>query len=353
MGAHIHLEADEVDALVLQAHALVEGEFAAEQDAAVSADDALPGDAGPGLVQRPGDLAGGAGITGGIGDVSVGGDLAPGNAADDGEHAVEHGFGVFRLGRCGHRFVTSWLQTGKREDVPLILSHMSHRVFLLEDDAEISALVKMNLEAAGLEVAAFRTATGFVSYAEEFKPGLFLLDIMVPGGDGRDICREIRASKHLAHVPVVFLTARVREEDKVFGLEQGADDYITKPFSPREMVARVKAVLRRFERPLTEAVVQAGAIEIDPVAMVVTVRGEQIPTTATEFRLLDFFARNAGRVFTRDRLLDAVWRDTAFVTPRSVDVYVRRLREKIEANAEEPEYIRTVRGIGYKFEAPR
>ncbi|MBV9670622.1 MAG: response regulator transcription factor [Acidobacteriales bacterium] len=229
---------------------------------------------------------------------------------------------------------------------------MSRKVFLLEDDAEISQLVKLHLEAAGHEVIAFRSATGFVQRAEQSSPELFLLDIMVPGGDGRDVCAQIRKSRNLAHVPIVFLTARASEEDRVFGLEQGADDYITKPFSPRELVARVKAVLRRFERPLADTLVQAGEIEIDPVAMKVTVRGDLITTTATEFRLLEFFARNAGRVFTRDRLLDAVWRDTAFVTPRSVDVYVRRLREKIERDPEDPQYLRTMRGIGYKFEVP-
>jgi DNA-binding response OmpR family regulator len=230
---------------------------------------------------------------------------------------------------------------------------MNRKVFLLEDDPEISELVKLHMESAGHEVVAFRSATGFVQKAEQSSPELFLLDIMVPGGDGREVCAQIRKSRNLAHVPVVFLTARASEEDRVFGLEQGADDYITKPFSPRELVARVKAVLRRFERPLAETVVQAGDVEIDPVAMRVLVRGEHITTTATEFRLLEFFARNAGRVFTRDRLLDAVWRDTAFVTPRSVDVYVRRLREKIERDPDEPQYLRTMRGVGYKFEVPR
>jgi two-component system phosphate regulon response regulator PhoB len=152
---------------------------------------------------------------------------------------------------------------------------------------------------------------------------------------------------------VIFLTAKGGEADRVLGLELGADDYISKPFSPREMVARVKAVLRRFERPLSPSPTKIGDVEIDPGAMTLTVRGQIVPTTATEFRLLDYFARHTGRVFTRDQLLDAVWRDTAYVTPRSVDVYVRRIREKIEPDPEDPRYLRTVRGAGYRFEAPK
>jgi DNA-binding response OmpR family regulator len=154
-------------------------------------------------------------------------------------------------------------------------------------------------------------------------------------------------------VPVIFLTAKSSEADRVVGLELGADDYISKPFSPRELVARVKAVLRRFERPLAPDLVKVGDLEIDSGAMVLKVRGKAVETTATEFRLLDYLARHVGRVYTRDQLLDAVWRDTAFVTPRSVDVYVRRIREKIERDPENPRHLRTVRGAGYRFEAPR
>ena len=150
---------------------------------------------------------------------------------------------------------------------------------------------------------------------------------MVPGKDGLEICRTIRQTPGLASVPVIFLTAKSSEADRVLGLELGADDYIAKPFSPRELVARVKAVLRRFERPLPPSPIKVGDIEIDPSAMTLTVRGNSVSTTATEFRLLDYFARHKGRVFSRDHLLDSVWRDTAYVTPRSVDVYVRRIRE--------------------------
>jgi len=176
---------------------------------------------------------------------------------------------------------------------------------------------------------------------------------MVPGKDGLELCRQIRHIPALAPTPVMFLTAKSGEADRILGLELGADDYIPKPFSPRELVARVKAVLRRFERPLSQSPMKIGDIEIDPGAMTLNVRGSPVPTTATEFRLLDYFARHIGRVFTRDQLLDSVWRDTAYVTPRSVDVYVRRIREKIEPDPENPRYLKTVRGAGYRFEAPK
>jgi two-component system phosphate regulon response regulator PhoB len=192
-----------------------------------------------------------------------------------------------------------------------------------------------------------------IADAEKQPPEVFLLDVMIPGGDGLELCRRIRQNAALATIPVIFVTARISETDRVLGLELGADDYITKPFSPRELVARVKAVLRRFERPLSPQLLKAGDIEVDTGAMVLTVRGKKVPTTATEFRLLDYLARHAGRVFTRDQLLDAVWRDTQFVTPRSVDVYVRRIREKIERDPESPRMLKTVRGAGYRFEAPR
>jgi len=225
------------------------------------------------------------------------------------------------------------------------------QIFLVEDDADIARLVRHHLEAAGYAVRVFSTIPPVLAEAQKSRPALFLLDIMVPGGDGLDLCRRIRSSESLAASPIIFLTAKSGEADRVLGLELGGDDYISKPFSPRELVARVKAVLRRFEPPLAPAVHEVGDIRIDSGAMTLTVRGRNVPTTATEFRLLDYLARHAGRVFSRDQLLDAVWRDTAFVTPRSVDVYVRRLREKIERDPENPQHLKTVRGMGYRFEA--
>ncbi len=230
---------------------------------------------------------------------------------------------------------------------------MKQTIFVVEDDPDISRLVRHHLEAAGYAVRSFSSGAGVLATAEKEPPSLFLLDIMVPAGDGLELCRRVRESPKLASTPVIFLTARSGEADRVIGLELGADDYMTKPFSPRELVARTRAVLRRFERPLTPAVVKVGDIEIDAGAMTLAVGGRAVTTTATEFRLLYHFARHPERVFSRDQLLDAVWRDTSYVTPRSVDVYVRRIREKIERDAENPRYLRTVRGAGYRFEAPK
>ena len=226
-------------------------------------------------------------------------------------------------------------------------------IFVLEDDADISRLVQYNLQAAGYDVKAYAAIDRIVGDAERQPPALFLLDIMVPGGDGLDLCRRLRLNGKLSSVPIIFLTARAAENDRVQGLELGADDYITKPFATRELVARVKAVLRRFERPSAPSVVQFEEIEIDASAMQLRVKGELVTTTATEFRLLDYLARHPGRVFSRDHLLDAVWGDARFVTPRSVDVYVRRIREKIEEDAETPRYLKTMRGAGYRFEIPK
>ena len=230
---------------------------------------------------------------------------------------------------------------------------MKHSVLVVEDDNDIARLLQHHLEAANLSVRTFGSATGVIEAAEGKVPSLFLLDIMIPGGSGLDLCRQIRQNRLLASTPVMFLTARGSESDRVTGLDMGGDDYITKPFSPRELVARVKAVLRRFERPLHPAKIFAGDIEIDSGAMTVAVRGTSIETTATEFRLLEYLARHSGKVFTRDQLLDAVWRDRQYVTERSIDVYVRRLREKIEQQPDDPLYLRTVRGAGYRFETPK
>jgi len=230
---------------------------------------------------------------------------------------------------------------------------LSQTIFVLEDDTDIARLVQHHLEAAGFAARLYSTPTYLIADAERKAPALFLLDIMVPGGDGLDVCRRLRSHPGLSSVPIIFLTARAGENDRVLGLEMGADDYITKPFATRELVARVRAVLRRFERPESISVIRFEEVVIDANAMQLTVRGAVMPTTATEFRLLDYLARHPGRVFSRDHLLDAVWGDARFVTPRSVDVYVSRIREKIEADPENPRHLKTVRGAGYRFEFPK
>jgi DNA-binding response OmpR family regulator len=230
----------------------------------------------------------------------------------------------------------------------------NQKIFLLEDDLDIARLVRHNLESAGFRVRSFSSTANVITDAQKERPSLMLLDIMVPGGDGLDLCGQVRQSgAPLAGTPIVFLTAKTSETDRILGLELGADDYITKPFSPRELVARIKAVLRRCEAPLAPACIKAGELEIDANAMTLSVRGEMVTATATEFRLLHYLAQHSGRVFTRDQILDAVWRETTFVSPRSVDVYVRKLREKIEQDSEHPRYLRTVRGTGYRFEVPK
>jgi len=223
-------------------------------------------------------------------------------------------------------------------------------IFVVEDDPDISRLIQHHLEAASYSVRTFVSGANLISEALRTQPSLFLLDIALPGDDGTELCRGIRSRPTLAALPVIFVTARNSESERVLGLEIGADDYVSKPFSPRELVARVRAVLRRFDPPLQPAVRKAGAIEVDTGSMTLRVKGTVIATTATEFRLLDYFMSHAGRVFTRDQLLDAVWRDTVFVTPRSIDVYVRRLREKIEPDPENPHHLRTMRGAGYLFD---
>lgn len=230
---------------------------------------------------------------------------------------------------------------------------MKLNVFLVEDEPDIALLIRHHLEGAGFAVSSFPSGAGVVQAAELNRPSLFLIDIMLPGGNGLDLCRRIRRTPPLSKVPIIFVTARTGEPDRIAGLDLGADDYITKPFSPREMVARIKAVLRRYDRPAEQSRILVGPIELDSEAIRLTVSGVPVPTTMTEFRLLEHLMRHAGQVFTRDQLLDAVWQESRYVTDRSVDVYVRRLRGKIEQDPENPRYLRTVRGAGYRFDAVR
>jgi DNA-binding response OmpR family regulator len=176
---------------------------------------------------------------------------------------------------------------------------------------------------------------------------------MLPGANGFDLCRQIKQNDSLSRIPVIFLSARGAENDRIKGFELGADDFITKPFSPRELVARVRTVLRTQPEPSQPDLVKIGDLEIDSSSMTVRVDGKSVLTTVREFRFLEYLATHRTRVFTRDQLLNAVWKESVSVTPRSVDVYVRRLREKIERDPANPRYLKTFRGIGYRFEEPR
>ena len=227
-------------------------------------------------------------------------------------------------------------------------------IFIVEDDEDIARLISHNLQAAGFEVQSFVSGASVLSEAVREMPSLFLLDVMLPGTDGFELCRHIRQTPALSATPIIFLTAKTAEADRVKGLELGGDDYITKPFSPRELVARIRSVLRGLSQaPTAGEVLKLGELEIDVSSMTVQVQGRNVLTTVREFRLLEYLATHRGRVLTRDQLLDAVWKETPFVTPRSIDVYIRRLREKIELDPRHPQYLKTLRGIGYRFEVPR
>ena len=242
-------------------------------------------------------------------------------------------------------------ERGSHPDAPLPARML---VFVVEDEEDIARLIAHNLQAAGFDVQSFVSGASVVSEALREMPALFLLDVMLPGADGFDLCRHIRQTPALSTIPVIFLTAKTAEADRVKGLELGGDDYITKPFSPRELVARVRSVLRGTRQPPSKLeVLRLGELEIDAASMTVQVQGRNVLTTVREFRLLEYLATHRGRVLTRDQLLDAVWKETPFVTPRSIDVYIRRLREKIEADPRHPQYLKTLRGIGYRFEVPK
>jgi two-component system, OmpR family, alkaline phosphatase synthesis response regulator PhoP len=225
------------------------------------------------------------------------------------------------------------------------------RILVVEDDKDIVELVRYNLEKEGFQVVASADGTTGLAQIRKAPPDLLILDLMLPKLSGLEICKEIRKDVSLNRLPVLILTAKGEEADRVVGLELGADDYVTKPFSPRELVARVKALLRRSE-PISagEKPIEIGQLRIDPAAYRVTRDGRAVTMSTLEFRLLYFLAARPNRVFTRDQLLDGVWGTDRFVTPRSVDVYVRRLREKIELDPQHPAYMKTIRGAGYLFE---
>jgi phosphate regulon transcriptional regulator PhoB len=229
---------------------------------------------------------------------------------------------------------------------------MAKKVAVVEDEAELASLIEYNLTRGGFQVFVSGGASGTLQELEAWQPDLIILDVMLPGHDGFDLCRQIRQSSRIARTPVIFLTARSDEVDRVLGLEIGGDDYITKPFSPRELVARIKAHLRRSDSDnAPQQTLAMGPFRLDRAARRVFQGEKEIELTSTEFKLLEFFLTHTGTAWSREQLLREVWGEQHFVTPRTVDVHIRRLREQIEQKADEPTYLVTVRGFGYRFEA--
>ncbi len=225
-------------------------------------------------------------------------------------------------------------------------------VLVVEDEPDIRELVRYNLERSGFRVVEAEDGEAALALVRSERPALVILDLMLPEADGMEICRILRGKPETAALPIVMLTAKAGEVDRVLGLELGADDYITKPFSPRELIARVRAVLRRsevsdIERPAE--VYERGRLRIDFDSHEVWLNGRALELSLREFELLKFFVRNPNRVFDRLTILDLVWGHDTYVEPRTVDVHVRRLRLLIERNPARPDLIHTVRGVGYKF----
>ncbi len=225
-------------------------------------------------------------------------------------------------------------------------------ILVVDDEASVVEVVCLYLQREGFEVRVARDGRAALDAIQEELPALVVLDLMLPEVDGLEIMRRLRDSPEI-DVPVIMLTARRQETDRIYGLELGADDYVVKPFSPAELVSRVKAVLRRTygkangagERPLT-----FGELTIDPKTRLVTVRDQNVELTATEFNLLYFIASHPRQVFKRDQLLENVWGFSEYVDPSTVTVHIRRLREKIEEDPSNPVWLLTVWGVGYKFE---
>ena len=223
-------------------------------------------------------------------------------------------------------------------------------LLLVEDDPALSELLEYRFTNEGYRVRATADGDEALVLAAEEVPDLVILDWMIEGTSGIEVCRRLRRDKATSHVPIIMLTAREAEDDRIRGLETGADDYVTKPFSPRELLARVSAVLRRIRPALAGETLEVGDIKLDPVAHKVSRRGQALQMGPTEYRLLKFFMESPGRVFSRNQLLDGVWGTGSDIELRTVDVHIRRLRKAIEMqHAADP--IRTVRSAGYAFEA--
>ncbi|MEE6449548.1 response regulator transcription factor [Gottfriedia acidiceleris] len=235
---------------------------------------------------------------------------------------------------------------------------MNNKILVVDDEEHILTLIKFNLEQAGFQVVTATDGEEGLQKAIEEKPELIVLDLMLPKKDGMEVCKELRLQRNTT--PILMVTAKDDEFDKVLGLELGADDYMTKPFSPREVVARVKAILRRSK--ITETPVQTNddadtliiaELKILPEYYEAYFQGEKLELTPKEFELLLYLTKNKGRVLTRDQLLSAVWNYDFAGDTRIVDVHISHLREKIELDSKKPVYIKTIRGLGYKLEEPR
>ena len=223
------------------------------------------------------------------------------------------------------------------------------KIVIVEDEPDILEVLSYNLQREGFDVMTALEGTSGLDLVYKHIPELVLLDLMLPGIDGLEICRQIKGNKTLAHIPVIMVTAKGAESDVILGLGIGADDYIVKPFSPRELIARVKAVLRRSQVDVLldeDSVVKVDRLVIDPTKFSVTYQGIQIRLTATEFRLLHYLACRPGRVFSREQLLDQTVGSNVVVVDRNIDVHIRGIRKKI---GNDTQFIETIRGIGYRF----
>jgi phosphate regulon transcriptional regulator PhoB len=225
------------------------------------------------------------------------------------------------------------------------------KILVVEDEVDVIKLLKYTLEKEGFKVNSATDGSLAMAEIRREPPDIVILDVMLPGLNGFEVCRQLRSNESFAHIPILIISAKSEEADRIVGLEIGADDYVTKPFSTREVVARVRALLRRSSQadPFHRSKLHRGTVMIDPVAHSVVVDGQHVELSALEFRLLHYLAAHPGMVFSRDQLLDRVWGNDRSVTPRSVDVYIRRIREKIETLPEEPTYVQTVHGVGYRF----
>jgi DNA-binding response OmpR family regulator len=227
------------------------------------------------------------------------------------------------------------------------------KIVLIEDDADLFSLLKYNLEKEGFALTGLQTGRGAIDLCRQVRPDLILLDIMLPDSDGLDICKGIRHDPDLAAIPVIFLTARASETDRIVGLEIGANDYVVKPFFVRELIARIKLQFRSAAQSAPGRILKLGGVELDPASRQVRIDGTPLALTATEFRLLEFLMSRPGVVFSREQLLNSVWGLDRAITDRAVDVYVLRLRQKIEVDPANPSLIHSVRGFGYTFEPKR